>query len=170
MFVSILGSTILVGQDSTYTSGHWDEGTSSFSVIDEEGGLSSVSGSGSAALEVATDTFQVHHDFNINNPTADNIYNTFALIHSYNESDSLSDILLSQHVESDTHFRVDYLDKKVSENYMQSYVKISCESDVSVSPMDNTISGFQCDYGSGNSDGRTKTFYDVRYRRNKMRI
>ena len=175
MFTKVESSQQFSVTSSVLGSGNNSPDETSFVVYDTaNGGVTSVSKSFDTPEQV-----EVHSLIDINraNPTSDNSSNTLAFIDAYDSNDTILnvinyDILNNSHSgfhqNNITEINVLLESYKTTESTSQGFGLINCESDLSTSPLDNFVSGFECQEPTGSQ--RLKTIYDVRYRRSKIRI
>lgn len=175
MFVAIGSSDYFQVTTKVVGSGQSAPDEDSFSVYDTVNG-------GITSLDKCFDTptqNQIHSHVEISNVNSisDNSLNPLAFINAYDSNDTILDIVnydilnnSNSGVIHDTliEFSVSLESYKTIESTTEGIAAIRCESDLSQSPLDNFISGFECEEITGSRRG--KTIYDVRYRRSKIRI
>ena len=175
MFVAIGSSDYFQVTTKVVGSGQSAPDEDSFSVYDTVN-------AGITSLDKCFDTptrNQIHSHIEISNvnPISDNSLNPLAFINVYDSNDTILDIvnydILNNSNSGVIHntlveFSVPLERYKTVESTTEALAAIRCESDLSQSPVDNFISGFECAEITGSRRG--KTIYDVRYRRSKIRI
>ena len=174
MFVQIEDSDHFQVLTKILGSGQTSPAETSFIVSDLNAGIATVENCFDTPVQ--TEILSMI-DIDRTNVINDNHSNTLAFVNAYDSSDTIFDVinydilnnsysgfynnkLAEIHVSLNTY--------RNTESTSEGSAVINCESDLSFSPLDNFISGFECQGITGSR--RIEKLYDVRYRRSRIKI
>lgn len=188
MFVNVSSSDHFTATATTIGSGEYTPGEDAIICVDiNNAGFTSVTGldQGIETFNTLSSTDDIFGYYNLGaSAIHNNDYNTVAFIDSLNKD--LEEVInasghnhlgiagpIYYHAAHNQSARGDdiYCYKgvyKSTEEILGGSDEILCESDLTSSPLDSFISGFECEEVTGSRT--TKHIYDVRYRRTKLRI